>query len=47
MTRNAVSNFLEEAITVFFLTAGPALGAIIAIVFLVGLVYGTIAVLFR
>jgi hypothetical protein len=47
MSRNGVLNFMEEAVTVFFLTAGPALGAIIAIVFLIGLIYGTITVLLR
>jgi hypothetical protein len=47
MNRQAVSDYLQEAVTVFFLTAGPALGAIMAIVFLIGLVYGTITILLR
>jgi hypothetical protein len=47
MSRQAVSSFLQEAITVFFLTAGPALGAAIAIAWLVGVIYGTIKALLR
>lgn len=47
MNRQAVSNFLEEAVTVFFLTAGPALGAVIALAWLIGLIYGTLTVLLR
>ena len=47
MSRQAVSNFLEEAVTVFFLTVGPALGAVIALVWLIALIYVTFAVLIR
>jgi hypothetical protein len=47
MSRQGVFNFLEEAVTVFFMTAGPVLGAVIALVFLVGLIYGTFYILFR
>jgi hypothetical protein len=47
MNKQAVLNYLEEFVTVFFLAAGPALGAVIALVWLVGLVLGLIAVLTR
>ena len=47
MSRQGVFNFLEEAVTVFFMTAGPVLGAIIALAFLVGLAYGTFYIIFR
>jgi hypothetical protein len=47
MGRHAFSDFMEEAVTVLFLTLGPALGAAIALIWLVGLIYGTFAVLFR
>jgi hypothetical protein len=45
--KQAVSKGLEEFITIFFLAAGPALGAAIALAWLVGLVLGLIAVLTR
>lgn len=45
--RHAVSDFFQEAVTVFFLTAGPALGAAIALAWLIGLIYGTITALLR
>jgi len=43
----AISGALEEFITIFFLAAGPVLGAVIAVAWLVGLVLGLIAVLTR
>ncbi len=46
MSRQGVFNFLEEAVTVFFLTAGPVLGGVIALVFLISLIYGTFYILF-
>jgi hypothetical protein len=45
--KQAVSKGLEEFITIFFLAAGPALGAAIAVAWLVGLVLGLVAVLTR
>jgi hypothetical protein len=47
MNKGSVSNRLEEFVTVVFLGAGPVLGATIAVVWLVGLVLGLIAVLTR
>jgi hypothetical protein len=47
MSRQGVLDYLQEAVTVFFLTVGPVLGAIIAAVFIIGLIYGTITILFR
>ena len=47
MDRQAVYDTLQEFLTVTFLTAGPALGAAIAVGWLVGLVLGLIAVLTR
>lgn len=47
MTRQAVYDTWEEVVTIVFLTAGPALGAAIAVAWLVGLVVGLIAVLTR
>ena len=47
MNRQAVLDSLQEFLTVFFLTAGPALGAAVALAWLVGLVWGLIALLTR
>jgi type III secretory pathway component EscS len=47
MNRQAILNALEEAVLIFFLTAGPVLGAAIAFAWLVGLVLGLFAVLTR
>ena len=47
MNRHAVSEFVEEAVTIFFLLAGPLLGAAIALTWLGGLIYGTLTVFFR
>jgi len=45
--KQAISGALEEFVTIFFLAAGPALGAAIAVAWLVGLVLGLFAVLTR
>ena len=45
--KQGISGALEEFVTIFFLAAGPALGAAIAIAWLAGLVLGLIAVLTR
>ncbi len=45
--KRAISGALEEFVTIFFLAAGPALGAAIAVAWLVGLVLGLFAVLTR
>lgn len=47
MTKQAVYDALQEVLTVTFLAAGPALGAVIAVAWLVGLVLGLVAVLTR
>ncbi len=47
MKKQAISGALEEFVTIFFLAAGPVLGAAIAIAWLVGLVLGLFAVLTR
>ena len=47
VNKEAVSNRLEEFVTIVFLGAGPILGATIAVVWLVGLVLGLVAVLTR
>lgn len=47
MNRQAVYDTLQEFVTVFFLAAGPALGAAIAAAWLVGLILGLFAVLTR
>jgi len=47
MDRQAVFDTLQEFVTVTFLTAGPALGAAIAVAWLVGLVLGLFAVVTR
>jgi flagellar biosynthesis protein FliQ len=47
MTRQAVVDALQEFVTIFFLAAGPALGAAIAVAWLIGLVLGLFAVLTR
>jgi len=47
MTKQAILDGLQELFTVFFLAAGPALGAAIALAFLTGLVLGLFAVLTR
>jgi len=47
MKKEAVLDALQELVTLVFLTAGPALGATIAIVWLVGLVLGIIALVTR
>lgn len=45
--KQAISNALEEFVTIFFLAAGPVLGAAIATAWLIGLVLGLFAVLTR
>jgi flagellar biosynthesis protein FliQ len=47
MTKQAVYDALQEFVTVTFLAAGPALGAAIAVAWLVGLTLGLFAVLTR
>ena len=47
MPRQAIANTLQEIVTLFFLSAGPALGAAIALAWVVGLVLGLIAVITR
>ena len=47
MNRQAVFDLLEEVLTISFLTAGPALGAAIALAWLIGLISGTCVALFR
>ncbi len=47
MTKQAFLDSLQELVTLFFLAAGPALGAAIALAWLVGLVLGLFAVLTR
>jgi len=47
MNRQGILNTLEEAVSVFFLAAGPALGAAIALAWVLGLVLGLFAVLTR
>jgi type III secretory pathway component EscS len=47
MNKQAIFEDLQELVTLFFLTAGPALGALIAVAWLVGLVLGLFAVVTR
>jgi len=47
MNKQAVLENLQELVTLFFLAAGPALGAAIAVAWLVGLVLGLFAVITR
>jgi hypothetical protein len=47
MNRQATYDALQELVTVTFLTAGPALGAAIALAWLLGLALGLFAVLTR
>jgi hypothetical protein len=47
MNRQAFLNRLEEGISIFFLAAGPVLGAAIALAWVLGLVMGLFAVLTR
>ena len=47
MKKHGVLNALQEFVTLGFLTAGPALGATIAVVWLVGLVLGIFALITR
>lgn len=47
MNKQAVVEDLQELVTLFFLTAGPALGAAIAVAWLVGLGLGLFAVVTR
>ena len=47
MNRQGILNALEEVVSIFFLAAGPALGAAIAFAWLLGLVLGLFAVLTR
>lgn len=47
MNKVSVLSWLEEFITIAFLSAGPVLGAAIAIAWLVGLGLGLFAVLTR
>ena len=47
MNRQGILNTLEEAVSIFFLAAGPALGAAIAFAWVLGLVLGLFAVLTR
>jgi hypothetical protein len=44
MNKQAVFEDLQELVTLFFLAAGPALGALIAVAWLLGLVLGLFAV---
>jgi hypothetical protein len=47
MSRQDVENLVDETVTLFFLTIGPILGAIVAAVFVVALIYGIVTLLFR
>ena len=47
VNKKSVSNRLEKFVTIVFLGAGPILGVTIAVVWLVGLVLGLVAVLTR
>lgn len=47
MNKQAIFNNLDELVTIVFLAAGPALGAAIAVAWLVGLGLGLFAVLTR
>jgi hypothetical protein len=47
MNKQAVLEDLHEMVTLFFLAAGPALGALIAVAWRVGLVLGLFAVITR
>jgi hypothetical protein len=47
MNKLAVIEDLQEMITLFFLGAGPVLGAVIALAWLVGLALGLFAVITR
>ena len=47
MRKHAVLDAVQEFFTVGFLSAGPVLGATIAIVWLVGLVLGIVALVTR
>ena len=47
MNKEAVVENLQEFVTVFFLAAGPVLGAAIAAAWLVGLALGLVAVITR
>ena len=47
MNRQGILNTLEEAVSVVFLAAGPALGAAIALTWVLGLALGLFAVLTR
>ena len=47
MNRQGILNTLEEAVSVFFLSAGPALGVAIAAAWVLGLALGLFAVLTR
>jgi hypothetical protein len=47
MNRHGVYDAPQEVVTITFLSAGPALGAAIAVASLVGLVLGLVAVLTR
>lgn len=47
MNRQAILDRLEEVVTIFFLTAGPALGLVIFLTWLVGLSLGFLYALLR
>ena len=47
MNRQGILNTLEQGVSIFFLAAGPALGAAIALAWVLGLVLGLFAVLTR
>jgi len=47
MNKQAVLEDLQKLVTLFFLAAGPALGAAIAVAWLIGLGLGLLAVLTR
>ena len=47
MNQQGVYDTLQEVVTITFLSAGPALGAAIAVAWLVGLALGLFAVLTR
>jgi len=47
MGKQGALDILQEVISIFFLAAGPALGAAIAVAWLGGLILGLVAVLTR
>ena len=47
MPKHSIAETLQEIVTLFFLSAGPALGAAIALAWLVGLALGLFALITR